>query len=196
MCYVCGKSSNKIIHVQNCGYVKQIPQKNKKFFNDPKEAVESGYSFCKHCSYLNRYVRRERNSIENYCKANGLFMEFNRKDGSLDIISHTGKWKIIVNGQRHFIWLYHKNLSGMNNSSMVPGYHSQKVRKSTILGYLEYIVEHDTYREEDPLYSYQKKTGKKNRKSRARKTELIKTWQSIRYVTSILNGMSEGRIAY
>ena len=32
MCYICGKSRNKIAHSQNCGYVKLIPVENRKVF--------------------------------------------------------------------------------------------------------------------------------------------------------------------
>ena len=33
MCYICGKSSNKIIHFPTCGYVQQIPKKNRSIVN-------------------------------------------------------------------------------------------------------------------------------------------------------------------
>lgn len=199
MCYVCGKSSNKIVHDMNCRYVKMMPDKNKKYFGSLKEAEEAGYAHCKYCAYIQKYMRNEKKELESFCKPNGLYLMFNSKDGSLDVISRTGKWKVIVNGQRHFIWLYHKNLhlSGNDPKAFVPGYHSQKICKSSLMGYMQYIVEHDNYRTETPLYKNQMTgKGKQAKKDQERYAKKVRRWQSIRYVTELLNNMSSGTITY
>ena len=200
MCYICGKSSNKIVHYKSCRYVKMIPDKNKKFFNSAKEAEDAGYVQCKYCSYIQKYLRKENTELEKYCKAKGIYFYFGRKDGSLDIISKSGKWKIIVNGRKNLIWLYHKNSHGFDkNDSFIKGYHSQKVRSSTLMGYMKYIVEHDEYRAANPLYSSQKSNtvkGSRKWKKQQKREKKIRKMQGVRYVTELLNNMSLGNIAY
>lgn len=200
MCYVCGKSNNKIVHTMGCRYVKMMPDKNRKFFHTLKEASEAGYVQCKYCAHIKKYLSREEKQLEGFCRPNGVYYYFNPVDGSIDVISRSGKWKIIVNGQRHFIWLYHKNNHGSNYGDLVPGYHSQRIRSSSLMGYMSYIVEHDKYREENPLYDRQKhhnaeKGSKKWKKDQRRAKNMRKT-QSIRYVMNLLDEMSAGRVAY
>ena len=57
MCYVCGRSSNKIVHSMSCRYVKLIPEKNRKIFSNLKEASEAGYVQCKYCAHIVKYLR-------------------------------------------------------------------------------------------------------------------------------------------
>ena len=200
MCYVSGKSTNKIVHRLDCRYVKMMPAKNKKYFSRFKEASDAGYVQCKYCAPIKEYLKKEEKDLRSYCNGNGLFYSFNNSDGSLDIISRTGKWKIIVNGQKNFIWLYHMNTDYRHDTSkfsdMVPGYHSQNVRKSTLLGYMSYIVNHDNFRHENPLYGKyyhpnRIKGSKRWRKERKR-ADRIRRAQSIDYVLSLLDGMSAG----
>ena len=197
MCYVCGKSSNKIIHNMNCRYVKMMPDRNKNYYSSLKDAEEAGYVQCKYCAYIQKYIRNEKKELDGYCKPNGLYYMFNSADGSLDVISRTGRWKVIVNGQRHFIWLYHKNIRNSSNDTktFVQGYHSQKVRKSSLMGYMQYIVEHDNYRTETPLYKNQMTgKGRHAKRDQERHAKKVRRLQSIRYVTDLLNNMSSGAI--
>lgn len=200
MCYVCGKSRNKIVHAQGCRYVKMMPEVNRRYFNTLKEASEEGYVQCKYCAHIKKYLNREEKELEEYCRPNGVYYFFNPTDGSIDVISHSGKWKIMVNGQKHFIWLYHKNNHGVNNRNLVPGYHSQKIRSSSLMGYMTYIVKHDQFREENPLYERQMHTnttkGSKKWKKDQRRAERMRKTQSIRYVNELLENMSLGNIAY
>ncbi len=200
MCYVCGKSRRKIVHTPECRYVKLIPEKNKKHFRTLKDASVAGYTQCKYCSYIMGYLRNEKDQVDHYCKANGLYYSYNETEDTLDIISKSGKWKIIVNGQKHFIWLYHENRKITHSGGLVPGYHSQNTRSSTIMGYMQYIVKHDRYREENPLYEYQKHTntvkGSKKWKKDQRRAERVRRARSIRYVEEILANMSAGIISY
>lgn len=200
MCYVCGKSSNKIVHLTGCRYVKMMPEKNRKYFNSLKDASEAGYVQCKYCSHIMKYLKREEKSLESYCRPNGVYFYFSAADGSLDVISRSGRWKIIVNGQKHYIWLYHKNNHGFKPGELVPGYHSQSIRSSSLMGYMNYIVKHDLFREDNPLYEHQKhsnapKGSKKWKKDQRRAKNMRKT-QSIRYVNELLENMSIGNIAY
>ena len=119
MCYVCGKSRNKIAHSPDCRYVKMIPEQNKKYIMSRRMVADTDYRFCKCCAPILQYLRRERQDLDNYTRATGLSYTFNPSDGSLDIISKSDVWKIIVNGGQDFIWLYHKNYFDGNVESMV-----------------------------------------------------------------------------
>lgn len=126
MCYVCGKSSNKIIHTTQCRYVKMIPERNKRYFKKLQDAYDRGYVCCKYCTSMYRYLRKEEKQLRTYCNQNGLVYSFNSADGAIDVVSMSGKWKIIVNGQKYYIWLYHKNCGSFDKGGLVAGYHSQK----------------------------------------------------------------------
>ncbi len=194
MCYICGKSSNKIVHTMDCRYVKMIPEKNRKLFRTYKNASEAGYIQCKYCAPILKYLDREEQELTRYCRANGLFYSFNRNDGSIDVVSRSGKWKIIINGKKQFIWLYHKNVNGAWPDDFIPGYHSQRTRSSSLMGYMRYIVEHDRYRVENPLYESQRhpnaiKGSKKWNKDRRREVRARKT-QDIRYVLNLIDSLA------
>ncbi len=199
MSYICGKSRNKIVHTQECRYVKMMPDNNKKYYRSLQEASDAGYVQCRYCAYIKKYLKGNERDLEKYCRLNGVYFYFNPSDGSIDVISKSGKWKIIVNGQKHYIWLYHKNNHGCNSEDFVPGYHSQKIRCNTLQGYMDYIIKHDQYREEDPLYENQKHNtvkGSKKWKKQKKRADRIRRTQSIRYVRTLIDNIALGNIAY
>ena len=151
MCYICGKSGNRIAHSYDCRYVKLIPEKNREYYDYRRTANEAGYGYCKYCSYVMEYVRKEKKALDDYSRATGLTYSFNRLDGSLDIKSQSDEWKIIERGKDHTLRLYHKNQLDLEEESIIPGYHYQKIQKGTVLGYLDYIVKHDIFRERNPI---------------------------------------------
>lgn len=53
-----------------------------------------------------------------------------------------------MNGKARKLFLYHKNTYQKEEKipSIVHGYHSQAIRSKTVVGYLEYIRDHDIYR--------------------------------------------------
>jgi len=171
MCYVCGRSRNKIAHTLSCRYVKMIPDKNRRYFYNRREITESGYGYCKYCAPILKFIKREKKDLDNYSRATGLSYSFDPADGSLNVISRTDTWKIIVNGRMSFIWLYHKNYFDAEEESMIPGYHFQSVRKSTILGYFEYIARHDIFRELNPLDEKKKRPKKAKNSWSVRKAQ-------------------------
>ena len=77
MTYICGKSSSKIVHNNNCRYVKLIPSRNRKAYAEIESAVADGYSYCKYCSRIGKLLKMEREDLPNYCKRNGIFYFFN-----------------------------------------------------------------------------------------------------------------------
>ncbi len=196
MSYVCGRSSNKIVHRNDCRYVKLIPKKNRKPFSTVEEARREGYSCCKYCSHIWKYVGREKTELDDYCAKNGLSYSFNRTDGFLDIDSRQDRWKVIVNGKRHHIFLYHRNtkISLTPERTLVPGFHSQKAISQTILGYMKYISEHDEYVEE-LTKAHKKKSkpvkGTKRYWKMVRREKKSVRRKQIRNVLGLIERMSE-----
>ena len=162
MCYICGMSDNKIAHSWDCRYVKLIPEKNRKYFDYRRSANEAGFGYCKYCSYVMRYVRKEKKALDDYCQATGLTYSFNRQDGSLDIKSRSDEWKIVERGRDHSLRLFHKNQLDLGEESIIPGYHNQKITRGTVLGYLDYIVKHDIFRERNPIGQGRRRSGRYN----------------------------------
>ena len=191
MCYVCAKSS-RIIHINQCSHIKNTPKERRIFFvGDEKldEAIRNGYRLCKDCSRMGRRLKKERKNIDRICSRNGITYSFNREDGGIDIVSYSGKWKILVVGKQHNIFLFHKNTRHIDRGGM-PGYHRQNANSTTIEGYIRYIVGHDKYRNENPLgkkrKKYKKMSGRKQRvavkRARQRISEnyvvnLIEEWE-------------------
>ena len=159
--------------------------------------MEAGYKQCRYCAQIERYLRKESKDLERFCKSKGIYYFFNPDDGSLDVLSKSGKWKVIVKGQKHSIWLYHGNNGGKDCGGPVPGFHMQKEKRNTLMGYMEYITKHDEYRTENPIYSIQKPVkGSKKKKKFRKREKRMREIQSIRYVDELLKNMSLGNIAY
>ena len=192
MCYVCGKSRNKIFHEEGCRYVGMIPEKNRKYFNSVQSAVDKGYVRCKYCTTLKKRLEDEKTVINRLCSLNGIHCDYNPTDGYIDIISFSGIWKIVVNGRKHSMFLYHKNTtrrkSNKKDKSFVPGYHDQKVHKNTIEGFIRYIIDHDRYKQEHPLYGNEIVTygkRKKVKKKERNKQRKARRRDGMRYVFAI-----------
>ncbi len=188
--YICGKSKNKIVHRPDCRYMKIIPTRNRKEFATFNEAEQEGYIQCKYCAGIIRLLRAEAKNIRKYCVLNGIIYDFNTKDGALDLISHSGKWKIVLERYPDVIGLYHQNNNVIKKNGFVPGFHKQKARCDSLLGYMEYIVSHDAYRTKNPIYEQaRKKMGrgrKAQRKIKRREVELRRIHNFV-YVNNILD---------
>lgn len=145
-------NDEKIVHWCGCHYVKHIKKVNRAVFETLEEAHKLGYRLCNCCAPIAKYYRKECKAIETFCQSEGLSCRL--YDGTLKIQSPYSSWKIITSGQKHQLFLYHKNelkyiKKGQN--SICPGYHSQKTREETVIGYLKYIIAHDVWRRENPL---------------------------------------------
>ena len=151
MFYSCSKTS-KIIHNPRCGHLIHIPRENQFFFGTDEileSALRDGYGFCMDCSFLGRKLKKERLIIDRICEKNQIHYWFNRKDGTLDIVSRYDVWKIIVRGDNNTIALYHKNTRPYGTSD-VPGYHRQKAHSTSLNRFFRSIVVHDEYRFRHP----------------------------------------------
>lgn len=140
-------SHRKTVHLHHCRYIRNIPSENRIFFQSIQEANEAGYHLCRCCHPISRYYNKERKLITEFCE--GHHYSFMRNDEDLQITSKYDTWKIITNGKEHRLFLYHKNsnpyYTDKKHHSIVPGYHSQAWRSDNVIGYLKYIVEHDSF---------------------------------------------------
>lgn len=143
------KSSRKVVHHSNCRYCLKLESENKGHFATLEEANAVGYRLCNCCAPIAKYVRRDVKIMQSFCLEKGLL--YYLYNGSITVETKHSKWKIIVAGKRHSIFLYHKNKFEPGEGGIVPGYHSQSVRRNSVMEYLEYIAAHEDYRYRNPL---------------------------------------------
>lgn len=154
MLFYAEKSSRKIVHYSGCKYLTKRMTKSRGSFDSIEDAHLAGYRLCKCCSPIARHYQKERRQILNFCAAEGLSCY--QSDGRIIVTTPMSRWQIITAGKKNTLFLYHKNTNSNwkdARQSMIPGYHSQAVRKDTICGYLAYISAHDAYRCAHPAYS-------------------------------------------
>ena len=122
----------------------------------------AGYRMCNCCSLVGMRLRKEQNAVNHFCQENGVSCWL--EDGQLHVHTPKSKWRIIVNGKANKLFLYHKNTYQKYEKipSIVPGYHSQAIRSKTIVGYLEYIIQHDIYRRRQEKKAKQKADSMRN----------------------------------
>lgn len=162
MIFYSTKSNEKVFHLPHCKIARRIRKEFKKQFATPEEARMAGYRMCNCCSLVGMRLRKEQNAVNQFCQENGVSCRL--KDGQLHVHTPRSKWRIIVNGKAHKLFLYHKNTYHKNEEipSIVPGYHSQAIRSKTIVGYLEYIIDHDIYRRRQEKKAKQKADSMRN----------------------------------
>lgn len=188
--YVCGCSSNRIVHNDTCRYVRMIPKRNRTFFYSLHPAFENGYRPCKVCSDLMRRLMREQAEMEVFCRKNSLHYKIDYPTKTVDVISESGRWKIVLEGKSLTPTLYHKDTycGKQDRASEIPGYHYQNVRKQTIVGCLKYISGHDTYQSEQPLSKKQQKEfAKIQKKKRGKYMERVMHGREARHVLELLD---------
>ena len=191
MYFASKNSKNRIVHYDHCGYRKRMQKENIIVFKTLEAAREAGYRLCDCCAPIHKYIKAEADEIYKFSLEYGIACF--QHDGAFCIRTPMSNWKIIVNGQKHNIFLYHKNTSKVETPSMVKGYHSQCVRSDTILGYLNYIAEHDKFRKQHPLIVTTKKEPPRKGTKRWRKEEKrkkrSKRRQEIRRVYELIEAL-------
>ena len=162
MVFYSTKSNEKVFHLPHCKIARRIRKEYKKQFATPEEARLAGYRMCNCCSLVGMRLRKEQNAVNHFCQENGVSCWL--EDGQLHVHTPKSKWRIIVNGKANKLFLYHKNTYQKYEKipSIVPGYHSQAIRSKTIVGYLEYIIQHDIYRRRQEKKAKQKADSMRN----------------------------------
>ena len=193
------KGSSKILHNQQCFYGKRIRTEDRQLLYSVEEGEKAGYHSCKYCSAIGRHYRKEATKIKQFCEENKIFLQHESREIHVQTpISH---WKIVWNEKKGRIFLYHKNVFRrfMEEKEEVPGYHRQPVTKSSIYGYLKYIVIHDKWifhhgngEENKPKESYH---GIRRKKyiSQVRRMKKKERRSSIRRVYNLLEQLENYR---
>lgn len=140
----------KVVHMQLCFHLRGKDKVRVGVFHTLEEARQQGYRLCNHCAPISRFLRGQNARLQQYCQQNGML--YRLVDGCITVQTPHSTWKIIVNGKtKRCIFLYHKNTFETGKAGFVPGYHSQAVRRDSILEYLEYINAHECYRRNNPV---------------------------------------------
>ncbi len=168
MVFYSTKSNEKVFHLPHCKIARRIHKEYKKQFATPEEARVAGYRMCNCCSPMGMKLRKEQEAVNQFCQENGVSCWL--EDGQLHVITPKSEWRIIVNGKAKKLFLYHKNTYEKFEKipSIVPGYHSQAARSETIIGYLEYIIQHDIYRRRQEKKAKQKADSMRNLRKNTR----------------------------
>lgn len=150
------KSSEKIFHFSHCKNLRRVHKENKRSFGSAEAARQAGYRMCDCCSVVGVRLRKEKKAVNAYCHEHNV--SYHLEDGQLHVHTNNGDWRIIVNGKSNRLFLYHINTYQKEEKipSIIPGFHSQAIRYSTILEYLEYIVQHDAFRRREKKKSERK----------------------------------------
>lgn len=144
---------------------------------------------------------KESDVLQGYCQSHAASVFF--KDRFIGISTPISDWRIIPSGKGNEVVLYHKNTLGDKKTGPVPGYHLQRVSQNTISGYLEYISDHDLYRNMHPLYPVQSKKNspppmkgtKRYRKEQKRAAKKARR-QSIAHVLTLIENLdTQARVA-
>lgn len=170
-------------------------------FENLEDAYAAGYRLCRHCSPIAKLYRKESDVLQGYCQSHAASVFF--KDRFIGISTPISDWRIIPSGKGNEVVLYHKNTLGDKKTGPVPGYHLQWVSQNTISGYLEYISDHDLYRNMHPLYPVQSKKNspppmkgtKRYRKEQKRAAKKARR-QSIAHVLTLIENLdTQARVA-
>lgn len=202
MYYYSKKSSKKIIHSRECPYIQNVDVEHVGTFETLEEAYEQGYRLCRHCSLIAKRYRKESESLVEYGREHAVSFFFN--DRFIGVRTPYSQWKIVpsVNGKQ--MVLYHRNTfkTEKDCNSPVKNYHCQRVVKDSILGFLEYIVEHEYYRMMHPVEIFPSKKestpprkGTKRYKKQQKKIQHFERKRSIINVLNIIDRLQEQRQA-
>lgn len=167
------KSSEKVFHLPHCKILHRIRKEYKKQFASQEEARAAGYRMCSCCSPVGARLRKERKAVYQFCQEYGASCWL--RDNQLYVQTPRSRWRIIASGQENKLFLYHKNTYQKyeETPSIIPGYHSQRARSKTIVGYLDYIYQHDIFRRQEAIKA-KKQTQHKPKPRRNRWDRLLK----------------------
>ena len=168
MVFYSTKSNEKVFHLPHCKIARRIRKEYKMRFSAPEDARAAGYRMCNCCSIVGMRLRKEQNAVNRFCQENGVSCWLD--DGQLHILTPMSEWRIIVSGKANNLFLYHKNTYEKYEKipSIIPGFHSQATHSATIVGYLDYIVQHDTFRRRQKKKSKQKANDIRNLRKNTR----------------------------
>ena len=192
--YYSNKSKAKVVHYKGCHHLKNIKAKNLGFFDCVKDILKKEYRIFLNCSPITKQLKKEQAQLENFCQENGLSYFINK--GNLHIETYCSKWKILISDNKDVFELHHKNSFEKEHTNSVPGYHMQNYKSNTIIGYMEYIINHEHYRMYNPVQIFTKKEppakGSKHRKRQQKAIKKKERKRKIRNFLNLINSLSSG----
>ena len=171
MFYYSIDSKEKVVHYEGCHHLKNIKKGNLKSFDSIHDVRKSEYRLCSCCSPITEHIRKEQSELESYCLENGMLYFVHK--GNLHIRTHHSKWKVLATNSKGVLELHHANSYEKEHDNSVPGYHMQNLFSDSVLGYLEYINEHEYYRMLNPTNLHKERTAEERHKTLQRSTESI-----------------------
>lgn len=194
MFYYSIDSKEKVVHYEGCHHLKNIKEDNMRSFNSISDVRKSKYRICSCCSPITERLKKEQAALESYCLENGLLFFVNK--GNLHIRTHHSKWKVLASNNKNILELHHENSFEKEHDDSVPGYHKQNFYSDSVLGYLEYINEHEYYRLLNPLHIVTKKEPPKKgtrryrgqQKALAKKERKRQIWNVLNLIDSLSVG--------
>ena len=156
--YVRSKNAQaQIFHNNKCPYAKRIKRKNRIFASKQNELLEAGYKRCKCCGAVIKAYQNEQSKIEDFCHARYMRVEF--VCGEMYVITSISTWKIIMYSKRLYV-LFHQNgynrprKSGDRMPISQMCFHEQKTEASTLIELIQYIGNHDMWRENEKIEKF------------------------------------------
>lgn len=135
------KGGRKILHFENCRYIKNMKKDNRGYFGTADIGHNAGFRFCKCCSPIGVQLKKERHEVLRDCQRYGISVRQN--DGALIVRTQNGEWKITKNSFSDGLLLYRRaEYSGHYTADGCCGafeYAVQKITSESICGYLRYI---------------------------------------------------------
>lgn len=196
MYYYRKSSRNRVIHCQTCAHIRDVSVTNVGSFETLDEAYASGYRLCKYCSPLARQYRAESSALLSCCRNNAISCFL--KDKYIGVVSLYSRWRIVLDNTGTSFLLYHRNTfhTKHDSESPIPNYHFQRVLKSTLLDYLEYIVDHEYYRMANPVQAPPRKKappmkGTKRYRKQQAKAKSFARQRTISNVLSLIARLSD-----
>lgn len=198
---ICGTLNRKVRHIYDVTRLYQMPEIQA--FLAETDELKRLVRLTKDTDsyYIAKLYRKESDVLQGYCQSHAASVFF--KDRFIGISTPISDWRIIPSGKGNEVVLYHKNTLGDKKTGPVPRYHLQWVSQNTISGYLEYISDHDLYRNMHPLYPVQSKKNspppmkgtKRYRKEQKRAAKKARR-QSIAHVLTLIENLdTQARVA-
>lgn len=181
-------SPRKLFHTSMCRHAKCITTRNLITFASFPAAVEAGFHQCPHCSPVRAQYVLEQKDFSLRCSCYQYDYKF--VGGSLQIQSSMDEWRIIPADGEYPLLLLHKNTREDESKSVMPGYHLQPIKQSVICGYLDYIKEHDRFRESRMHTSSQPPKGSKRWRKQQKKIKNEKRRNEIRRTLDLIDRLT------
>lgn len=194
MFYYSIKSKEKVVHFKGCHHLKNISKNNLKTFKSINDVRKSEYRICSCCSPIIASLKKEQSELRKFCLENGLLYFMHK--GNLHIRTCYSKWKVLASNTKNILELHHQNSFKKEHDDSVPGYHKQNFISDSVLGYLQYINEHEHYRLFNPVQIITPKEpprkGTKRYRAQQRTMAKKERKRQIWNVLNLINSLSVG----